>query len=61
MSNELNDIRVALEHQIALFGDLVVVQGKPEATNQPGAMKQPEAKEPEDEVSESGFSSAARS
>lgn len=51
MSNELNDIRVALEHQIALFGDLVVVQGEPEATNQPGAMKQPEAKEPEDEGS----------
>ena len=27
MSNELNDIRAALEHQIALFGDLVVVSG----------------------------------
>lgn len=31
MSNELKDIRAALEHQMALFGDLVVVPASPDS------------------------------
>lgn len=45
MSNELNDIRAALEHQMALFGDLVVVPGnhepEPESVNVPSEAEPP--------------------
>ncbi len=30
MSNDLKDLRAALEHQMALFGDLVVVPAGPD-------------------------------
>lgn len=45
MSNELNDIRAALEHQMALFGDLVVVPGnhepEPESVSVPSEAEPP--------------------
>jgi len=45
VSNELNDIRAALEHQMALFGDLVVVPGAHETE----AAIHPAAKAPTEE------------